>query len=178
MPGALDGRADTQGMNPPYEVAVILGAAIRPDGQPSPALARRVAHGITLYRQGRVGHLLLSGGCVGGPPAEAAVMRSLALQAGVPEAALSVEDCSRNTLENAKFCRPLINQRGWRRILLVTDRYHLFRARYAFRRFGVPVEGAPAPEPRWNGPLLAAYLREAVAFLVYLWRIERALRSR
>jgi uncharacterized SAM-binding protein YcdF (DUF218 family) len=177
MSDPLVGGTTTQRMTASYDVAVVLGAAVRPDGQPSPALERRIAYGITLYRQGRTGHLLLSGGCVGSDLAEAELMRCAALDAGVPEAALSIEDRSRNTLENAKFCRPIIALGGWRRILLVTDHHHLPRSLYTFRRFGIAATAAPVPPPPWDGPLLAAYAREMAAFLIYLWRIERALHS-
>jgi uncharacterized SAM-binding protein YcdF (DUF218 family) len=139
-------------------------------------LARRIAHAIAVYRQGRVGSLLLSGGVVRHPPAEAALMRLAALAAGVPEDALAIEDRSRNTLENAQYCAPIIARRGWRRVLLITDSYHLPRSLYTFRRFGVAADGDPVPPPRRDGALLAAQVREMAAFLVYLWRVERALR--
>lgn len=164
-------------MTPFYDAAVVLGAAIQPDGRPSPAMRRRIAHGVGLYREGRVGHLLLSGGCVEHETSEASAMRLIALEAGLPADVLTLEERSVNTLENARFCRPIIARRGWRRLLLVTDGYHLPRALYTFRRFGMAVDGAAAPAPRWSGPLLAAAARETVALLIYLWRIERALRA-
>ncbi|WP_300535496.1 ElyC/SanA/YdcF family protein, partial [uncultured Mameliella sp.] len=57
--------AKTQG------VALVLGASVRPDGRPSPALTRRVAHAVALWQAGRVGTLVLSGGVRTHPPAEA-----------------------------------------------------------------------------------------------------------
>lgn len=160
-------------MTLPHDVAVVLGAPGEPDGRISPVLSRRVGHAVALYRAGVVGHLLLSGGAVRHAPAEAVLMREAAFAAGVPRAAVLTEERSRNTLENAGFCREIIVKRGWRRILIVTDGYHLPRALYTFRRLGMAASGAAAPLPPVDAGLLAAHAREVAAFLCYLWRVER-----
>jgi uncharacterized SAM-binding protein YcdF (DUF218 family) len=156
------------------DVAVILGAALRADGSPGPALLRRIDTGVALFRQGRAGHLLLSGGVRRHDRTEASEMRRAALAAGVPEDCLTVEDRSRDTLENALFCRPILAARGWTRVLLVTDAYHLPRALYTFRRFGVAARAAAAAPPAPVAAALAAGVREVCAFAVYLWRVEQA----
>jgi uncharacterized SAM-binding protein YcdF (DUF218 family) len=155
------------------DVAVVLGAALRTDGSPGPALLRRIDTAVALFRQGRTGHLLLSGGVRRHDRTEASEMRRRALAAGVPGDCLTVEDRSRDTLENALFCRPILIARGWTRVLLVTDGYHLPRALYTFRRFGVAARAAAAP-PAPVAATLAAGIREVCAFAVYLWRVEQA----
>jgi uncharacterized SAM-binding protein YcdF (DUF218 family) len=157
----------------PFDVAVVLGAAVGADGQASPALLRRVAYGVDLYDRGVVGHLLMSGGGLRPGPTEAELMRRAALTAGVPDEAVVIEDRSRNTLENARFSRLILEERRWQRVLLVTDRHHLRRALYTFRRFGVAAEGAAPPPPAGLG--WGPHLRELGALLCYLWRVERAL---
>ncbi len=160
-------------------IAVILGARVKPDGSASPSLARRVAHGIELYRQGRVSKLLFSGGLVRHAPAEALVMRELARDADLPDEALLVEQRSRNTLENAFFCRVLLSDLPGgadQPILLVSDGYHLPRALYTFRRLGMNPQGS-APTAPMTLTRAAAMLREAAALGLYLWRVERAVRG-
>ena len=163
---------------PPFDVAVVLGAAVEPDGRPSAALLRRVAHGVSLYHAGRVRMLLMSGGLVHHPPAEDDLMRAAAVAAGVPEAAVMVEDRSRNTLENAIFSAEIIAAEGWRRIMVVTDHYHLPRALYTFQRLGqrlgVAVVGAAAR----GGLTLPVFTREMAARVIYVWRIRRYLAAR
>jgi len=158
----------------PHDVAVVLGAAVKPGGLASESLIRRVAHGVGLYQAGRVPRLLMSGGVGRHPPAEAHLMRDLAVAAGVPEEAISIEARSRDTLENAAFSREILERHGWRRVLVVTDAYHLPRALYTFRRLGVAADGEPAPTPTL---LLGTRCREALAFLTYLWRVERHRRD-
>ena len=84
-------------MIPSYDAAIVLGASVGPDGRPSPALLRRVARGVALYHAGQAGRLLMSGGVGRHPPAEADVMRDLAVQAGVPAACVLTELRSRTT---------------------------------------------------------------------------------
>ncbi len=45
-----------------------------------------------------------------------------------------LEDQSRNTEENAEWFLKHVRQSGWKRVLLLTSRYHMRRARYIFER--------------------------------------------
>ena len=156
------------------DVAVVLGAAVWPGGRPSPTLARRTLHGVALLRAGAARHLLLTGGVGRHPPSEASVMRELAEHAGVARARIVLDEQATTTLDSARACAAIIAARGWRRVLIVTDRYHLPRALLAFRRFGVAAQGSPPPEGRgdtaqWTWLLLT--LRELVAIPWYVVRL-------
>jgi len=159
---------------PSFDVAIVLGASIAPDGSPSPVLARRVAHAVDLAVSGQVGAVLMSGGPVRHPIPEALVMRDLALAAGLSSERIFVETSSRNTIGNARHCRPIVESRGWRRILLVTDPHHLPRALYIFRRSGLRVSGAAAQRsgsPGWEWWL--GWGRELLALPWTAIRVER-----
>ena len=157
------------------DAIVVLGARLRPDGTPGQALARRIAAGVALYRQGAASLLLLSGGGER-HRAEAQAMAEAALAAGVPAAALLVEAESANTVENAFLSAALLRQRGLGAVLLVTERYHLFRARLLFRRAGLVVVDVVAPPADWrqDWPM---WLREAVALPRSLWRARQRGRT-
>src|SRR5215472_15579570 len=109
-------------------------------------LARRVEHGVELFRLEAAPLLVLSGGGLGAEP-EAAVMRRLALISGVPEAGLLLEPDSRNTWENAEKSAHLLRLRGLRRVVLVSDRAHLPRAALLFRLAGLDVAGRSGVPP-------------------------------
>lgn len=49
------------------------------------------------------------------------------------------EDRSRTTSENAEFSAEIIRQRGWKRVVLVTNALHLWRSERFFRKEGVEV---------------------------------------
>ena len=128
----------------------MLGCRLFPGGRPSERLRRRVALGVSLYRQAAAPLLVMSGGGADGIT-EASVMRDLACEAGVPETALLTEMEARNTFENAAHTARLLHGIGMRRIVLVTDRAHLPRASRMFRRAGldvVGVAGVPASSMR------------------------------
>jgi uncharacterized SAM-binding protein YcdF (DUF218 family) len=137
---------------------------LRADGTASRALRRRVARGIEVFRQGAAPVLVMSGGGAGIVP-EAEIMQSLALAAGIPEAALIVEPRSRNTLENARETARLLHARGLHAVILVSDRVHLPRAALLFRHAGLKIAGrAAAAAPPAPLRELALGLRETAAF--------------
>ena len=154
-----------------FDCAIVLGAKVMADGSPSPALARRVAHAVELARRGQVRHLLMSGGAVNHPLPEAHIMRALALAAGIEAERLHVEDRSRNTIGNARCAAPIIAAHGWTRLLLVTDSFHLPRARLIFRHHRLVVTGSGARPQRIGGEWIAAHLREIPAMVKTLYRL-------
>jgi uncharacterized SAM-binding protein YcdF (DUF218 family) len=151
------------------DAIVVLGCRLTQDGRPSPALRRRVGEAVRLLEAGAAPVLVLSGGGTG-PRPEAAAMRELALAAGIPAAALRIEDRSRDTRENAVITASLLHREGLGTVILVSDRYHLLRARLLFRLAGVRVAGTAAP-PRRVLAMAPMYLREAVALLPSLARL-------
>ena len=127
------------------DALVVLGAALTEPGVAGPALRRRLAHGVRVWRQRDAGYLLVSGGVVGPPPAEAEVMRELAIELGVPPERIVVEDRAVNTFENAVYSGRIFHDRGWKRLAVVTDTFHMPRALFVFRWLGLPVVGDPVP---------------------------------
>ena len=145
---------------PPASVdaVVVLGAAVVAPGVAGPALLRRIRHGVSVFRALDANHLLVSGGLVAAPPAESHLMRDIAVQMGIAERLIVVEDRARNTFENAVYTGCEIRARGWRNVVIVTDGYHLSRALYVFRRLGFTVAGQGVPRPRDIPPLAWARL--------------------
>jgi uncharacterized SAM-binding protein YcdF (DUF218 family) len=118
---------------------------------------------------------LLTGGLGRYPPAEAYVMQQLALAAGVPVAHIVMEDQARSTFDSALRCARIWQQQRWKAALVVTDAYHLPRALFTFRAFGIQVTGSAPAGSRWIPQrwrrCYQLYLREALAFVWYSCRI-------
>lgn len=145
-------------------VAVVLGAAVRHDGTPSPTLARRADHAAWLFRQGRIDAIVTTGGAAPGHPphwAEGAVARARLLAAGLPAEAVDAETASTTTLANIVGVRPLLPSGA--RVTLVSNRWHLPRALLIARLLGLAADASgPAATTTW--PRTAwAILREAAA---------------
>ena len=128
-----------QGLEDPGDAAdciLVLGS--------TKAAEYRVPVAVEAYRNGRAGKIMMCGGVLRAFPEgmcrEAAHMCMTALEAGVAEADLILEDSSQNTVENILFAMVQL-QRAFRlnqvrKVLLVTTAYHMRRslaiARYLF----------------------------------------------
>jgi len=156
------------------DAAIVLGAAVWPGGQPSAALLRRARCGTALLRDGRARFLVACGGVVSHPPTEASWIRRIALEAGVPDARILVDELSRDTFENALASADLLRRHGLRTAFVVSDRYHLPRALYLLRRLGVDAVGCSAEDA---APPLGARIRELVAWPWSMLRVAWRLRS-
>jgi uncharacterized SAM-binding protein YcdF (DUF218 family) len=151
------------------DVIVVLGCAVR-DDTASPALIRRMSCAIALFRRGVAPRLLLSGGG-GQRRTEAAAMRDLALAGGVPAAAILTESASHNTNENATFTARLMRDNGIASLVLVSEAYHLPRARLLFRAAGLVIASTAHPPRRSLRREWPLRLRECAALPVSLMRL-------
>lgn len=143
------------------DAVLVLGAATISPGVPGPALRRRVEFGVAHFFDRGAAHIVFSGGVVGPPPAEAHVMRDLALTLGVDGGRILIEDEARNTFENAVYSGRIIRERNWRRVVLVTDSFHMPRAAFIFGRLGIEVEAIGIPHD--PGVARASRLRQLIA---------------
>ena len=148
------------------DAVVVLGAQVLPGGRPSTALRRRLEHGVVTFRSSGAPVLVVSGGVGAEPPSEATVMARMAEALGVSPRHIVAEDRSHSTLEQAEQVAAVARRRGWQRVLVVTDRYHLPRAVFLFRRAGLDVQGSGCGRAggslvRWWGGVL----REAPAWV-------------
>ena len=82
---------------------------------------------------------------------DAATMIDLLKEKGIPNRVLDGENCSVTTDENAVFSAAILQPRGIRRILLVTDSAHMLRSLLVFRAYGFTVIPHISPVPaHWN----------------------------
>jgi uncharacterized SAM-binding protein YcdF (DUF218 family) len=120
----------------------------------------RTRYGARLHRQtGKP--LLVSGGRVESRnTSEADAMRAVLVNEwGIPD--VWTETSSRTTLENARMSSALLRTRGIKTIYLVTDAWHMPRARWCFEQSGVVVISAPTGYTRGARGDLRDYLPSA-----------------
>ena len=133
----------------PAESIVVLGAA-QYDGRPSPVLRARLDHGIDLWNRGMGKVLVFTGGRgYGDTTSEADVGRSYARKHGVPDTAILLENKGRTTRESMLGVADLLEQRGMKTAILVSDPFHMLRLSIIGRRFGL----TPYTSPTRTSPI-------------------------
>jgi uncharacterized SAM-binding protein YcdF (DUF218 family) len=132
------------------DALVVLGARVLPGGEPDDSLRARTLKAVELYRQGIASTLICTGGVGDNPPAESRVAADLAIRSGVPAEKIQLEEHSTSTRENAEYAARICREQGWKKVVVVSDPYHLFRARRAFEREGLTVLTSPALDCRRN----------------------------
>lgn len=128
----------------PADAIVVLGAA-QYNGRPSPVLKARLDHAVDLFRRGLAPLIVVTGGVGTGDTVSEAVVarRYLALEA-VPESALAVEEAGRTSEASLRAAAVAIRARGGRRVVLVSDGFHMLRLLVIARRIGLVPFGSPA----------------------------------
>jgi len=152
------------------DAIIVLGSAVWQGERASPSLYARTQHALALYRAGYAPALILCGGLGGNPPSEAEMMRRILASAGVPADALILEDQSHSTEESLANAKALMNARGWRRVLIVSDPFHLLRAETIARDLGMDAYGSGASDsPTYTAPSLHFWYtaRESLALVWY-----------
>ena len=151
----------------PADAAVVLGAKVNANGSLSTALEDRVRTGVDLYHEGLVDHLIMSGGIGDSGVDEGLAMRSRAIELGVPDDAIVVDHLGLNTDATVAQTTPMFDNLGARRVLVVSQFWHLPRIKLAYLKSGWNVSTVPAgtSSPITQTPYLMA--REIPAFWKY-----------
>ncbi len=141
----LTGRSDQVGDATPADAIVVLGAA-QYDGRPSPQLAARLDHVVTLYEQGVAPVVVVTGGKQPNDRfTEAESSAQYLVDRGVPAEAIVMETSGRTTYESMAGTADLLDQRGLDRVVVVTDPYHALRSRLTAQDVGLTAYVSPTP---------------------------------
>jgi uncharacterized SAM-binding protein YcdF (DUF218 family) len=158
----------------PADIIVVLGAA-EYNGRPSPVLKARLDHALALFRRGLAPLIFTTGGAGGDPQyTEGQVGRDYLVQHGVASERIVVEGEGDSTVETLLAVAEVMRRMGLRSAILVSDGYHIYRAKRILQNQGMIVYGSPrphSPQSTWRERWL--YLRQAVGYL--LWRLHIAI---
>lgn len=145
---------------PPAQAALVLGAQVRPDGQPSAMLEDRVRAAAALYRDRRVAKVLVSGdhGTVGYD--EVGTMRRRLLSLGVPAQDIFEDHAGFDTWDSMVRAKHVFEVKT---AIVVTQRFHLARALWLARRAGLRASGLAADARSYGSITRTLQAREVVA---------------
>ncbi len=129
------------------DCAVILGAGVR-DGKPTPMLRDRLLTGIELYKSGAVKKLVMSGDHGSEDYDEVNIMKSFAMDSGVPDGDIFMDHAGFSTYDTIYRAREIFEADS---IIIVSQKYHLYRALYIAERLGVKAVGVSADLNTYRG---------------------------
>ncbi|MCL5960219.1 MAG: YdcF family protein [Chloroflexi bacterium] len=153
---------------PSAPVAIVFGAALRPDGEPSLMLADRVDAAVELYRAGKVQRILMTGDNRSPYHDEVTAMKRYAIERGVPADVIDLDGAGLRTYDSCYRASTIF---GIDEAILVTQGYHLPRALFLARSFGINAVGLKAG--RDDYPNQDYYdLREAAADIVSWYEVN------
>lgn len=155
----------------PVDAIVVLGAA-QFNGRPSNVLEGRLDHALQLYERGYAPTIVVTGGMAPGDAfTEAEASRDYLMGEGVPESAILLENVGRDTWQSLQGVDRVLAGTGIDRILLVSDGFHLLRAKLMARELGFRSFGSPAAESPiepWSSGEFGHVVRETAAILAFL----------
>jgi vancomycin permeability regulator SanA len=149
------------------EYAIVLGASVKLDGTPSDALEDRVMEAVDAYKDGKVRKLLMTGDDGAFHVNEVQTMARLAQEAGVPSEDVTVDGQGYRTYES---CKRAAQSYGVKDAVIVTQRFHLGRALFLCRSFGIDVEGLPADRHSYQR-ILYFVARDIAASVKAFWDV-------
>lgn len=132
-----------------YTVAVVFGAKVHEGGTLSAMLEDRMDTAISLYQSGKVEKILVSGDGRG-EWSETKYMKAYAVERGVAEDDILEDGEGYSTMETVTRTRELF---GIEKCVLVTQKYHLYRAMYIAESFGMDVVGVNSDPRKYAGQL-------------------------
>ena len=141
-----------------YEIALILGARVHEGGRLSDMLRDRMDVGIRLYHEGAVRKLLLSGDG-SGEWSETKYMKRYAMENGVAEEDILTDDEGFSTYESVLRAK---EEYRLEKCVIVTQKYHLYRALYIAKTMEIEALGADAALYTYAGQLYRD-IREVLA---------------
>src|SRR3989454_223282 len=142
------------------DAIAVLGAA-QYNGRPSPVFRARLDHAAALYQRGLAPVVLVTGGVgTGDTVSESEVGRHYLVKAGLPDVAVLALPAGTSTSASLDGVARWFSGRDSRRVLLVSDGFHMLRLQIIATRLGL----VPFTSPAANSPIRANPRRNAAFF--------------
>lgn len=117
---------------------LVLGAGLRGNGEPSTILADRLDCAVALYESGASDRLLMSGDHSRKDYNEVSAMKAYAVARGVSSYHVFQDHAGFSTYESVYRARDIFSAK---KVIIVTQSYHLYRALYIARALGLDAYG-------------------------------------
>lgn len=139
-----------------FDCIIVLGAGLW-DGVPSPMLKERLDFALAVFETGCTERILMSGDHGTKDYDEVNAMKDYAIEAGVEADCIFMDHAGFSTYETMYRAKEVF---GVKKAVIVTQKYHLYRAVYDARSLGIDAVGVPAEKLKYP---IKNDIREAAA---------------
>ena len=153
-----------------FDAIIVLGAQVKPDGNPNVQLSWRLDAAYDVYMLKAVPVVVCGAQGRDEPLPEAVAMKKYLAEKGIPEDDILTDPESFNTSQNLKNAAKLLeNRTDIRKVLIVTSDYHVPRSMALARDLGFDAcgLGSPCKPEYW----LKNHAREALSWCKY-WVVK------
>jgi len=152
------------------DAIIVLGAS-QWNGQPSPVLKDRLDHALSLYEENLSDSFILTGGFGEDDNiSESQAGKSYLMQKGITEENIFIEEKSKTTWQNLNEAVKIINQQDFNSIILVSDRFHMFRLKKMVNDLGVRNYISPVQDGIIEKDKITNFkyvVRESIVYILY-----------
>ncbi len=141
------------------QAALVLGALVYRNGYVSPILADRLDVGIDLYRNRAVNKLLLSGDHGQKSYDEVNAMKKYVISKNIDTEDIFLDHAGFNTYQSIYRAKSVFQAE---KVIIVTQKYHLYRAVYIARKLGIDAYGVSS-DKHYYPKILVYEFRESLA---------------
>lgn len=127
---------------------LVLGCGVKADGRPSDMLHDRLRRSVELFEQGAAPKLLMTGDHGRKNYDEVDVMKSFAVDSGIASEDVFMDHAGFSTYESIYRAKEIFKAK---KIIIVTQEYHLYRAIYIAERLGLEAYGVSADYRAYYG---------------------------
>lgn len=137
---------------------LVLGAGVR-NGKPTDMLADRLLTAIDLYNKNVAPKIIMSGDHSKANYDEVNIMKAFAIEKGVPSTDIFMDHAGFSSYESIYRAKEIFEAK---KIVIVTQKYHLYRSLYIANKLGVEAYGVSADLRKYIGQSYRE-LREVLA---------------
>jgi SanA protein len=130
------------------ECILVLGAGVWENNQPSPMLKDRLDRSVELFEKGVAPYLVMSGDHGQKEYDEVNVMKDYAIKAGIDSDKIYMDHAGFSTYESLYRIKHIFKAQ---KIIIVTQKYHLYRALFIANALGLDAVGVAAEEINYSG---------------------------
>ena len=138
---------------------IVLGCQVKDDGSLSHMLRDRLVRALELYNAGAAPKLLMSGDHGRKDYNEVGAMKSYAIENGVPKENVFMDHAGFSTYETVQRAKQVFEAK---KVIIVTQEYHLYRALYIAKKLGVDAYGVSCDLNNYAGQTVRD-IREVLA---------------